>query len=400
MTSREEVIDVSLKQIKQATAPQLKAFIHVRKYDTYARPVGSEKWPNKGSLEDAEADPPVNCLLTQANNVKELPIKLMARSQQRTTNANEIDSPDETSQVHHQADVWTVYTNTHDEFGIASDILKSDNFLSDINLCFNSTGNISVATEINSEMANLADTLQARLIARLAVHVQQRLPPTKHNHWCLLWFKKNIPIVSATMVVLNHVKFDLTCLGGNDCLLSIQNNFRFASNSEGDLEGCYLYFDRNQSVWVRSGKVTGRSFTTRHDEHKKASKNEHESQFYAWFPSNDGSGLTSNIERRGWFENLDQNVAVGIDRTVDGVMRLLTADRDTEQGFLRFENEFKNKIEKVSFNGARNIQDKQMHMVAYLFELAYDIALGSTNNASTSPGFETPMGVFGGASGS
>eukprot|EP00978_Attheya_sp_CCMP212_P020206 scaffold57540_cov75-Attheya_sp.AAC.2 len=300
----------------------------------------------------------------------------MARSQQRTTNANEIDTPDESSQVHHQAHVWTVYTNTHDEFCIASDILKSDNFLSDINLCFNSTGNISVATEINSEMANLADTLQARLIARLAVHVQQRLPPTKHNHWCLLWFKNNIPIVSTTMVALNHVKFDLTCLGENDCLLSIQNNFRLASNSEGDLEGCYLYFDRNRSVWVRSGKVTGRSFTTRHDEHKKASKNEHE----------------------GWFENLDQNVAVGIDRTVNGVIRLLTADRDTEQGFLCFENEFKNKIEKVSFNGTKSIQDKQMHMVAYLFELAYDIALGSANNASTSPGFETPMGVFGGAS--
>eukprot|EP00978_Attheya_sp_CCMP212_P020205 scaffold57540_cov75-Attheya_sp.AAC.1 len=43
MTSREEVIDMSLKQIKQATTPQLKAFVHVRKYDTYAHPVGSEK---------------------------------------------------------------------------------------------------------------------------------------------------------------------------------------------------------------------------------------------------------------------------------------------------------------------------------------------------------------------
>eukprot|EP00978_Attheya_sp_CCMP212_P039116 scaffold200497_cov68-Attheya_sp.AAC.1 len=47
----------------------------------------------------------------------------------------------------------------------------------------------------------------------------------------------------------------------------------------------------------------------------------------------------------------------------------------------------------VSFRGAGSLQEKQMHM------LAYDIALASTNNASTSPGFETPMGVFSGASG-
>jgi hypothetical protein len=242
--TREEVIDVTLEQIKQAIAPQLKAFIHVRTFDTYARPAGSEKWPNKGSLQDAKADPPVNCLILQAYNVKGSPIKLVAASQERMANTNERDPPDECAQVHQQADVWPVYTNNNYSFGVASDILKSDNFLSHINLCFNSTGEISVATEISTDMANSADILQARLIARLAIHEQQRLPPNKRNHWCLRWFKTNIPIVSATMVALKHVKSDLTCLGLNDCLLSMQNNFCPASNSEGDLEGCYLYFDK------------------------------------------------------------------------------------------------------------------------------------------------------------
>jgi hypothetical protein len=35
-------------------------------------------------------------------------------------------------------------------------------------------------------------------------------------------------------------------------------------------------------------------------------------------------------------------------------------------------------------------------MVAYLCELAYDIALSPDHNVSESPGFETPLGIFGG----
>jgi len=35
-------------------------------------------------------------------------------------------------------------------------------------------------------------------------------------------------------------------------------------------------------------------------------------------------------------------------------------------------------------------------MVGYLCELAYDLALTPSDNVSQSPGFETPLGVFGG----
>jgi hypothetical protein len=65
-----------------------------------------------------------------------------------------------------------------------------------------------------------------------------------------------------------------------------------------------------------------------------------------------------------------------------------------EQGLFHFDKETKKRIARVKFRGNLTLQDKQMHMVAYLIELGYDLTLGSENNASTSPGFETPMGVF------
>mmetsp|Transcript_4907 Transcript_4907/g.10382 ORF Transcript_4907/g.10382 Transcript_4907/m.10382 type:complete len:96 (-) Transcript_4907:14-301(-) len=37
----------------------------------------------------------------------------------------------------------------------------------------------------------------------------------------------------------------------------------------------------------------------------------------------------------------------------------------------------------------RPLKEKQLDMVAYLWELVYDLLLGNTNNVSDSPGFES-----------
>ncbi len=39
---------------------------------------------------------------------------------------------------------------------------------------------------------------------------------------------------------------------------------------------------------------------------------------------------------------------------------------------------------------------KFQEVIAYLFELGYDLALSPENNFSQSPGFETIFGIFGG----
>jgi hypothetical protein len=53
-------------------------------------------------------------------------------------------------------------------------------------------------------------------------------------------------------------------------------------------------------------------------------------------------------------------------------------------------------MHKIRFAGTQCLKEKQLHMVAYLCELAYDIALSPDHNVSESPGFETPLGIFGG----
>jgi hypothetical protein len=54
-------------------------------------------------------------------------------------------------------------------------------------------------------------------------------------------------------------------------------------------EGSYLYFDPEEAVWIRSGKVCGRSFAERHKEHKTSSHlkcdKSRDSRFYTHYPS-------------------------------------------------------------------------------------------------------------------
>ena len=40
--------------------------------------------------------------------------------------------------------------------------------------------------------------------------------------------------------------------------------------------------------------------------------------------------------------------------------------------------------------------EKFRAILAYQFELGYDLAIGSRNNVSKSPGFESFIGIFGG----
>jgi hypothetical protein len=53
-------------------------------------------------------------------------------------------------------------------------------------------------------------------------------------------------------------------------------------------------------------------------------------------------------------------------------------------------------IEQVDFRGDTTLQDKQYKMIGYAFEKAYDLSISPTHNVSQNPGFETPLGVFGG----
>ena len=55
---------------------------------------------------------------------------------------------------------------------------------------------------------------------------------------------------------------------------------------------------------------------------------------------------------------------------------------------------YTDKIEGVNFRGATSLTAKQMHMVGYLFELAYDLCIDYVANVSLNPGFEMALGVW------
>ena len=94
------------------------------------------------------------------------------------------------------------------------------------------------------------------------------------------------------------------------CLISTNSNVM-------NYIGAYLYFDVNDHKWVRSGKSTGAGeFLSRYKQHKKQSKWQKgaSSKFYLQYPSNTVTHTkSSNKSRKGYFENLGQFMAIGID---------------------------------------------------------------------------------------
>ena len=55
------------------------------------------------------------------------------------------------------------------------------------------------------------------------------------------------------------------------------------------------------------------------------------------------------------------------------------------------------KMKYFSFNTCTTIEEKQLHMVSYVFELGYDLMMSPRDNVSNSPGFGVPLEIYGGS---
>jgi hypothetical protein len=158
-------------------------------------------------------------------------------------------------------------------------------------------------------------------------------------------------------------------------------------------EGCYLYFDQEEAVWIRSGKVCGRTFAERHKEHKKSSELKCEmsrqSRFYTHYPSKTATAAPVR-SRRGFFDDLTVYCGLAFSRGSPSLHFL----QDDENGIFRWDKDCLSSLLKVKIPGTVTLNDKKLHMVAYLCELGYDLMIAPDANISKSPGFETPLGVF------
>ena len=251
--------------------------------------------------------------------------------------------------------------------------------------------------EVDSSLLKTADQLQKQLENRLLRHLQVRVKTEqKRNHWAWKWLQKNFPPTAATMVLFNHIKQDISCLDHNQCLLdSVSSFLKATANCEASMEGCYIYYDFNNQEWIRSGKAVGESsnFGARDSQHAKGSKLEttqdRRSNFYNSYASNSVE-LADNGLRRGKFENLQMFVGIGFHKLLKGK---LTHDLE-DGGIFHFDKQTKKSIDGVKFSGNQRLQQKQLHMLGYLWELVYDLCIAPSANISTNPGFESVVGQF------
>jgi hypothetical protein len=65
-----------------------------------------------------------------------------------------------------------------------------------------------------------------------------------------------------------------------------------------------------------------------------------------------------------------------------------------ENGIFRWDKDCLSSLLIVMIPGTVTLNDKKLHMVAYLCELSYDLMIAPGANISKSPGSETPLGVF------
>ena len=214
-------------------------------------------------------------------------------------------------------------------------------------------------------------------------------------------------MASATLVLTGHVKgFEVLkfCHGINQCLLqdATHKNVFAIGSAISNLEGCYLYWDTVGNRFIRSGKVSGgargdnggRTFATRNREHKKGSElksfQDRQSTFYTKYPSIENT--SNNTELWGHFENLTQYSAFAIARMDKPIVKSICEDTN---GFMQWPEQIIEKLSKGGRTVGMDLVNAKLEMVAYFFELAYDLCLSHQDNVSQSPGFEKYIGQYG-----
>lgn len=386
-----EISDSTLEHFFKCKKDELKGFIAARNGGTV--PPSSL---NKGTMQRATDG--FDCLILRAFKCCSLPP--MQEPEPPPGISEELTEEENTSEQEPQvANEHTIITASLTSRAFESrdlpSSLFSDLFITSVKKCFDSSDHMKVTLE-EREIAS-SDTLTGLLCSRLATHVKTKVKDSKkHSHWSLKYVAANLGQVAAIMQLNSHIKPDLEFLEADKTLLGSENNFCLATNDESKQQGAYLYFDTNNRTYIRSGKVTGRSFAKRHSEHCKGAKltttDSQSSRFYSRYPSNEAE-LTTEGSRKGRFENLQQLVACGFDcELTDDIKKLLTTD--VSSGGIFHWKDFIDNIDGVKFQGKPSLVDKQISMIGYMFELGYDLCLSLGDNVSSNPGLEACLGQW------
>jgi len=290
---------------------------------------------------------------------------------------------------------------------------KPSDFLSDEMWVNGVTGSFEAPfQEVDEELKGQADELATRLLVKLQAHIERKVEPHKNQHFTLKWARSNLVQLAAIMALAGHVKDEPATHAIGESLLKhpFGYNQRFFLNVDDKLlkaEGCYLYYDTINCNWIRSGKVAGtrsdpRGIGDRNEEHrKKASNCGSGSKLYIDYPARDSNRVQTarrnKVRPYPWkacFEDLALFCGIGFIRS-DSVEKHLTTDYSSDngattsmKGLFLWDKVTVDALNRWEKNGVTTMIDKQIHMVAYLLELGYDLMLDTNWNVSTMPGFE------------
>jgi hypothetical protein len=116
-----------------------------------------------------------------------------------------------------------------------------------------------------------------------------------------------------------------------------------------------------------------------HEKMAKADRND-DSRFYNLYPHSESVRANSRATA-GTYEYLTPFIGAYF------AANAASRSDFSNSGLFLYTNEEKQRISSVNFSG-KSGEQKYMTMIAYLFELGYDLAISPRRNVSNSPGFE------------
>jgi hypothetical protein len=242
--------DASLLHFSKCTASELTNFILVHvllKHDTaskqmYFRNENISKLPNK--LQVANAAMGQDCLILRAFKLRDSTAKLKLPRRPQSVNSISSDRWAGPMEINFGYDCQTtINIETADLLTNTQWLEMTRNIVDPLKII----GDSVVKRTLTQCDFDTGKKLHTLLMERLCVHISRKVDDKHQKHWVWNFFRTNLNVASATLVLTGHVKgFDAT-----------HKNVFARGSAISYLEGCYLYWDTVGNRFIRSGKVSG-----------------------------------------------------------------------------------------------------------------------------------------------
>ncbi len=131
------------------------------------------------------------------------------------------------SDDNNKGNVWGVHVITliNDDSVLPSTLLSDESWVSYAINLLDLEKTTGALREISSSDKDKADLVLVKLREQFKDHFNLRVKQVlKRNHWVLKLAWKKLTVVASIMLVSNHLKMDLKCLGEHACLLAVNTN--------------------------------------------------------------------------------------------------------------------------------------------------------------------------------